>query len=306
MKKFVIRIVLFLVIASVIDVCVGYCFAFLQRGAKGGDTLKDNYICRQTKEDILIFGSSRAIHHYNPIIIQDSLHLSCYNCGQDGNGIILMFGRYKIISERYHPKIIIYDVCDGYDLLVGEDNHKYLAYLRPYYNECKSVDSIFWNIDYTEKYKMFSKMYQYNSKFIQLLGDYLHPMQDLGFNGFRPYKQTMNYEPKIKNDIRKTTYSYDSLKLTYFKEMIKMAKGKTILIFVASPAYKATDSRVFAPLKEICKQNNVSFLDYYCDPEISTNRMYFQDPSHLNGTGADAFTKKIIPQIRFILNSDAF
>ena len=101
MRKFLFKIALFFIIIAIIDVLSGKCFAYLVEHTKGGDNLRNNFICNSMNDDILIFGSSRALHHYNPAIISDSLHLSCYNCGQDGNGAILNEARYQLILKRY-------------------------------------------------------------------------------------------------------------------------------------------------------------------------------------------------------------
>ena len=119
MKKFLIKTVLFFIIIAIIDVLSGKLFTCLVEHTKGGDNWRNNYICDGVNDDILIFGSSRALHHYNPVIISDSLNLSCYNCGQDGNGAILNEARYQLILQRHRPKVLIYDVIPGFDLLVG-------------------------------------------------------------------------------------------------------------------------------------------------------------------------------------------
>ena len=158
MKKFVCKVVLFLIGLFVIDFVLGFGARYLISHAKGGDTRLNNYICHQMKEECLIFGSSRGMHHYDPHIIEDSLKLSCWNCAKDGNGIIL-----------------IYDVQISFDLLDG-DNHQYLGGLRYDYDE-PSIDSIFWSVDKTERYKMLLNGYRYNSQWLQLISDNLHPLQ---------------------------------------------------------------------------------------------------------------------------------
>ena len=119
MKRFVIKILVFLAIMFILDRGFGLAMKYLQDHAKGGYVGHHNYILHQANEDILIFGSSRAIHHYNPQIIEDSLGMSCYNCGQDGNGIVLFYGWWQMIKERYQPKMIVYDVNPSFDLLIG-------------------------------------------------------------------------------------------------------------------------------------------------------------------------------------------
>ena len=121
--KFIRKIALFFLLLIVLDFSIGQAFNYMSVHSKGGYVAHHNHIIDKTHEDILIFGSSRAIHHYNPEIISKDLNMTCYNAGQDGNGIILFYGWWKLISQRYHPKLIIYDITTGFDLQKN-DNHK--------------------------------------------------------------------------------------------------------------------------------------------------------------------------------------
>lgn len=64
MKKFIIRILTFFAVVAMIDVAFGYVCRYLNSHAKGGDTLNHYYIAKECDKDILIFGSSRCMHHY--------------------------------------------------------------------------------------------------------------------------------------------------------------------------------------------------------------------------------------------------
>lgn len=293
MKRFVIRLLVFLAIMFILDRGFGMTMKYLQNHAKGGYVGHHNYILHQTNEDILIFGSSRAIHHYNPQIIKDSLGMSCYNCGQDGNGIVLFYGWWQMIKGRYLPKMIIYDVNPGFDLLVGEDNHKYLGWLRSEYDN-DGVKQVFEDIDPTEKYKMKSMMYRYNSKFLQNIIDYFHPIFQISPNGYLPLKGELN-KMKIKNKkSNETGLAYDSQKLTYIENFVKDVKASGInLVFVASPVWYGSAEEQFKPLKDICKKHAIQFYNYSNDTNYVHNDVMFKDGSHLNAYGADEFTKEI-------------
>ena len=84
MKKFLVKVVLFFVIAAVLDVIFGWGFDLLRGKARGGQTHKNEYIANDCVDDILILGSSKADHHYVPSVFEDSLGLSCYNAGEMG------------------------------------------------------------------------------------------------------------------------------------------------------------------------------------------------------------------------------
>ncbi len=300
MKKFLFKILLLSIIIFVTDKSIGCIFKFLQHHSKGGDTGRMEYIANNMNEDILIFGSSRAIHHYDPRIIADSLLESCYNCGRDGNGIIFSYGMYQLFKDRYTPKVIIYDIMDEYDLLKN-DNEKYLDWLRYYYNKSE-IDSIFITVNSNEKYKMISQMRRYNYKFLQIISDYIHPQQ-FDIKGYRPLDGTIKYEPKEINKESNEPIQYDDLKFKYFKSLIKECKRKgTKLIFMVSPKYKGNEKQSYEAIIQLAKNENVPFFYHYNDDEISSNKNYFEDSMHMNKYGAEKYTKKIIKEIKPYLN----
>ena len=97
--------------------------------------------CKESKEDVILMGSSRASHHYVTQIITDSLGLICFNAGQDGNGIIMQYGRWKMISERYAPKVLIYDITPVFDLMEN-DNMTYIDHLKPFCSDGEVKDYV--------------------------------------------------------------------------------------------------------------------------------------------------------------------
>lgn len=310
MKKFITKIIIFLVGLVFLDFLVGVGARYLIAHAKGGDTGLNHYICHQMREECLIFGSSRGMHHYDPNIITDSLGLSCWNCSLDGNGIILMYGRYKMLSARYTPKVLIYDVQTSFDLTAG-DNHKYLGGLRYDYDE-PSIDSIFWSVDKTERFKMMSNCYRYNSQWLQLISDNIHPLQSDN-KGYRPMDKKMVYKPKKeknfteKKDNHKDnikngetgTHQYDSLKLAYLEKLVIACKTQgTKLIFAISPQYDTHQDDIYQPLKDICTKYHVPLINHFCDNDFVNNADYFYDSVHMNRTGATKYTKTIVGELK--------
>ena len=299
MKRFLFRLVIFFACLVAIDLLAGGVFPRLVDAAKGGDNWRNNYICNETSEDILIFGSSSAIHHYNPAIISDSTGLSCYNCGQDGNGIILNYGRLQMIEQRYVPKLIIYDITPSFDILVSDDNHKYLNWLRAYYDR-PGISEIFESVDKTEKYKMMSNMYRYNSRFVQIVSDCVRPLQSSGLNGYRPLEGAMDMMKVRDNDVEdaeQISYQYDSLKLYYWDKLFQLTSN-TKLILVLSPLWYGMRSEEYAPLQKVCEEYGLVLINFANNPKYLQNPEYYKDGMHLNAKGADEFTRDLIKVLK--------
>ena len=292
MKKFLLKLALFFVALIVVDRALGMVFSYMGDHAKGGYIGHHKYITDKANEDILIFGSSRAIHHYNPQIISDSIGMSCYNCGQDGNGIILFYGLWQMIKQRHKPLMIIYDVTPGFDISEGESNQRYLGWLRADYDR-PGVDEIFETVDSTEKIKMMSMAYRFNSKFMQNLTDYIHPLFKIEGNGFLPLVEEMDTMKIRQNDGKMIIPPSDKVKLAFVNKFIEDTKGIK-LIFVVSPSWYGMNENEILPIKGICERNHIPFVDLSKSKKYIHRNRYFSDGYHLNDRGADEFTRDLV------------
>jgi len=298
MKKYIINILIFFGIVAIVDVVAGKLFWYLQSTRAGGRTGAEYYACKESNENVIIMGSSRASHHYVPQIITDSLGFNCFNAGQDGNGIILQYGRWKLISERYIPKLIIYDVNPSFDLC-QTDNMAYVDRLKPFCND-DEVETYVAGIYPMEKLKLFSQMYRYNYKFIEMMFDCLMNSKD-NQRGYIPLFGEIRKEivDKVRPPITASIIE-DTVKVHYLKQLAKECKEKgTQLIFVASPAFRGGgySFETFNSVSRIAEEQSIPFL-YYYESNFSENPRLFKDSQHLNNEGAEEFTKEIVGRIR--------
>lgn len=292
MTRFVLKVLAFFAIIAIIDIVGGLGLKWLAVHAKGGFTLRDNYICDSLRTDILVSGSSRCVRHYNPRIISDSLGVSCYNSGQMGNGIILNYGRMLMINERQHPNLVVYDLHPGFDLLISDDNHRYLTWLKGHYDR-DGIAEIFCSVDRMEKYKMMSQLYRYNSRIMELVSDFLQPLSNANPDGFSPLRGEID-KLKIRSNIpQNRVYHFDDLKLEYINKYIQKV-GKDHIVFVVSPVWYGMDSLQFAPVKDICDEKGIPFFDFSNNPKYLHHDKYFKDGLHMNAIGADEFSRDLV------------
>lgn len=300
MKKFLVKIITFFFLLAFIDYIWGISFDNMVSKIDVGGAGRNNYICNKVVDDIIVFGSSRAEHHYNAQMISDSLGIPCYNCGEGGCGIILSYGRLLMLSERHLPKLIIYEITPEYDYLEGKDNHKYLYRLKQYYDRA-GIDSIFWDVDKTERYKMLSGLYRHNSSFLQNSVAYFFRIStNTGVKGFRPINKEMD-TMKIRKDAlankSKNVYMFDSLKIKYFNKFLDRTSDIN-KIFVVSPIWYGQNDAVLDTVIQICKNRNIKLLNFANDSKYVHHNEYFSDGKHLNARGADEFTKDFIKALR--------
>ena len=297
MKKFVLKALFFGVCVVVMDALFGFGFSWLRGHAKGGSTANCEYIANRANDDIIIFGSSRASHHYIPQIIEDSLGVSCYNCGEEGNGVVLAYGRLKMMTNRYKPKLIVFEITPGYDYGIKEPNTKYLGYLRAYYNK-SGIEEIFDVFDGEfSRLKMRSKMYQNTGRLLPDIIDNIIYRDNQ--KGYTPLYGKMNQKSTLDNNVVDKTMEIDSIKLSYVEKVIELALSNDIpIIFTISPRY-GLNSRTsnYEPAFSLCKKRGVPVYNFINYPSIADNAVYFQDGDHMNHKGAEAYTNMLVTKV---------
>lgn len=302
MKRFVLRFLLFFACVVVMDLLFGWVFKAMRTHAKGGSTANCEYIANLATDDIIILGSSRATHHYIPQMISDSLGVSCYNCGEEGNGVVLAYGRLRMLTDRYNPKLVLYDITPNYDYGNQESNIKYLGYLRAYYDQ-NGIREIFDDFDDDlSQIKMLSKMYQNTSRLLPDLADNII-VRDNHY-GYEPLYGTMDPSDVEFTNTGGSLITIDSLKLSYVEKLILLCQNKGIpLVFMISPQFGDSSSIDYLPAIELCERYSIRVYNNLANPNIIQSAMYFHDKGHLNNIGAIEYTNSIIPIIRVLINN---
>ena len=304
MKKFIINIVIFFSLVIVVDVCFGVIAKQIVANSKGGATRQMHNLCFKDNYDLLIMGSSRAHHHYVPYVIEDSLEIPTYNAGYDGNGIILHYGIYKMITERHMPKVIIYDVYKPFDIYEYQEdcnNTRYIQLLKKYYNQ-KEVKEIAHSVNDRYCIYMLSSLYRYNGSMISIISDYIlrRPIDKKGYSPlygeYKGNKKQDDKEPKKE--------TIDSLKLEYFEKLILETKGDGVkMIVTISPMYNQIDIEEYQPIIDLCKKHDIAFIDYSNTENIVNNNSLWKESVHMNDKGAIKFTtENVIPYLKEILS----
>ena len=288
MRRIVGKILLFIGIVGAIDFFAGKLLNRIQDECTGGDDGRIRYICQQDTSDMLIFGSSRAHYHYVPKVFTDTLDMSCFNCGQNGMGVIYFYGLLQLICRSHTPKMVIMDIYPPYDLEVN-DNSKYISLLRPYYS-WQGIDSLIWDIDKNERYKMLSGLYRYNSRFTELIRNF-HGNPTLDDRGFQALLGHPNH---LEKTIEKDSYEYDKMKLFYLEKLMLFCKKRDINLFlVSSPRYGFESDRAFTPLLTLMERYEIPFYSYYSKSGFADTPILFANEDHLNAGGADIFSRII-------------
>jgi hypothetical protein len=302
MRKFIKVITIFVLGLAIFDWSFGKFFIFLRSHTRGGDIYKENYIANKCIADVLILGSSRAARHYDPNVLKDSLGLSCYNCGEPGCGSIVAYTRYKMVSERHYPKLVIYDLHPLFDYLDINDYSRQIGILKPYANFKAVRDNYDIFGDKLDKISLLSSMYRNNSQLIDCLQGVFD--SDKLMNGFQPLLGIMS--ERNANKYNKMNYHpIDSLKLEYLEDFFRTIRNDNVpLIVIVSPFYKNSTNIInYRDAVNLCNRLNIPFIDNTEMSGIYDDRLLFRDYQHLNVDGARLYTQRIISQIKGYLKN---
>ena len=299
MRRLLLKILVFAMLVVAGDMAIGVVFGYITNNIRTGGQGRDNYISNECADDVLVFGSSRALHHYDTEVLADSFGLSTYNCGDDGCGILLSYARLKMITERHRPKYIIMDVAPAYDLLPGK-NPPQLKWLKNRY-ERDGIPELFQDVDKRNRVKMLSSAYKYNSTFIKSAFVYITGIsEEKNIRGFAPFHSKKMRPVNKLEEKGEDSIKYDEVKLKYLDKFIDLAKGSQ-LFFVKSPVWYKSDAaklREVEILKERCEREGIPFFDFTNHPKYMHVDEYFADGKHMNATGAREFTKDLYTTIK--------
>ena len=304
-----VAIVLFVfIIVMILDFGIGRVLkAFYFKQTSGIDS-RTTYSIEKTRADVLIFGSSTAIHDYIPGTFEKRLNLSTYNVGRDGISILYDYAVLKTILKRYTPKIIILDF-EKEEFSRSQESYDRLSSLLPYYKAHPEIDSIVDLRGPYEKYKMISSIYPYNSLVFTISAgnSEFNKKRREDINGFVPLYRT--WSDPIKFDNSFLHEDVDSNKVRVYESFIRDCVSANVeLYIISSPLFVKPDyvNNSVVLGKAIADKNKVSFFDYSQDTVILHNRNLFADIAHLNVSGATVYSNKVIDRILSQRNSKSW
>lgn len=166
-KKFLVRLVIFLVVLFAIDFVVGNVLRKLYFQQKSGPDYETIYAMEKSTEDLMVFGSSRARNHYHPKAFEEALGMSFYNAGRNGNFILYSNAVAQAVLKRHQPKIVILDIV-GHEFEYYAPNYEKLSVLLPFYKTHPEIRSTVNLRGEFESIKLWFQMYPFNSTLLSI------------------------------------------------------------------------------------------------------------------------------------------
>ena len=302
-NSFLFKLLIFLLLLFVLDLGIGFILKKSYFKQKNSRFSKTTYILNDLSSDIIILGDSKAEHNYVPKILEDSLNLTCYNAGSDGQSIFYYKALQNGVLRRYTPKIFILDF--GYEKLRYHPlDYERLSFLAPYYKTHQEIRSIIDLKSKMEKYKYLSRAYTFNSTLLITSKAFINPK--IYNNGYNPLSSSMSgadleYFNRNKPD-KEDQIIFDTTAVNYYKLFLSDAQKAGIKVYVfISPTYGNMDGneKSISYLKNITLQEGAQFYNFsVAIGSISSDYKLFADPGHLNNTGAIKYTQKVCEIIK--------
>jgi hypothetical protein len=310
-KRLLISLVLFTLILLAIDRIVGHALATRYRVAPSdeADAIGRGIAARAP---LVICGSSRARHHYDPDTLAARLGMTAWNFGRDGQfGPFYSYGVAELVLRSYTPRLWIIEVDDR--TLAGPDPLSSLNVLLPYAAHDPAIAELVNRRSRYERLKRLSAIYPYNSLVLALYdprGGGAHETR----RGYAPIDGAIAPADTLE-DVAKDAAGLpgadprelapNPLKRRYLGAMIDSLerRGVTVLAirspeFLRGPSDRARASAEAARLRAAFASLKVRFLDLgaAAAPDLAQAR-YFRDRTHLNRAGAGRFSAVVADSI---------
>ncbi len=295
-SAFLTKLAVFVLLLLVVDLLVGALIGSLYRNAPyGANWTKENWLL-QERFDIVILGSSRALRHYIPEVIEEKTGLSVFNAGQNGQYLLYAYTLEQLLLSRYAPGIIVLDVLPSFIIKTDKTGEEFdrLATLSPFIDNGE-VRAMLTRGSMFEGLKYASHMYRYNSKILSILENYRSHPENVD-NGYEVIGDSRYFDrnPFILDTVQHV--EIDSFKLSLLHKFIMDAKGRNVKVVASfSPVSRPVSSRVDSVLQiygDIFNQHNVPFINFAASEFNHYHNLdWFIDIIHMDGLGAEQFSR---------------
>jgi len=285
------RSIFFVLLVIFCDWLVGATVAHFYRKSRDITISKIRYTFFDTSEDVLILGSSRAQHHYNPETLVQGTQFTCFNGGLGGQPLAFSLVQLSKTFERYKPKLILLDVTP--DFRWDRDSDPRLKVLGPFYRTDTLVKRILLdNGPRFERLKYLSSTFPYNGMLADLVLAYLY-VPNVSASGYIPSPDGLIESDWQMHENEPDYQGIPDKQRFYLKTIVELCKNEGVdLWIVISPLYNTTEGEkeISGQLADFASEHKVKLMNF---SQVLTDHRFFKDHLHLSTAGADVFTSMV-------------
>lgn len=291
---------------SLVD--LGYSHYLKKQALFSGEVQQWNEVKKgELKTDLAIFGSSRAFIHVNPKILAQKLDQKVYNFGLNGSKFGMQYYRFKqFLKYNPSPKTIVW-VLDSFsfskiDKLYQPNQYvPFMLFNDSLYQQLKPYPS-------THLLDFIVPLWRYRDQ--SYWKDEVRKSQKLQKEGLYRYKGFRSYNRQWSvnlDELPAKLADFDQHEYVLLDEMINRCEAEKIqLIFVIAPEFIQGQHKmlnrdlIINRYKNTLAHDQLPFIDYSTD-SLSYKKSLFYNSTHMNASGADAFSKELADDLLRIL-----
>jgi hypothetical protein len=294
------KLFLLFLIVFLLDFSIGKTLRHFYFKQESGWQYRTTYAMENTVADVIVFGSSRANHHYHPEVFEKKLPYEYYNAGRDGSYNLYHFAVLRSILKRHKPKMIILEFGKE-EFKKSQIGYDRLSALLPYYKTHPEIREILNHKSSTERLKLSaSQIYPFNSSIFTIaIGNAsINKTRRGDIKGYVPLDKTWN-EP-IKTVQPSPAYDVDSVSVWAYESFLKDCNSSGVPVYVVTSPYFERSASLDTSMQlgeKIAEKLNVPFFDFSRDENLISHPEFFADHLHLNDKGARVFSEMVIDRI---------
>ena len=250
--------------------------------------------------EIIIMGTSRALEHYDPAVIDSITGLQSYNLGMGGYGINVELMKYRYYCHyNPQPRYIIYDV-DYVPLVINHAPHMHQSeqFLPLFYDRAVRKKLIKVGYSWVDAYVPMARYWGYQTQSKRGI------MESIGIKHYCDYPSFKGHMPdpdlwdasrlQFKDSL--PSHVDDEAKEQFLNFVQDCQESGVQLIFVTSPVYyryveiSPDWNRYIAWFDSIAIANDIPHLNYMDDP-ICRNSKMFNAGVHLTPDGTKIWSE---------------
>jgi hypothetical protein len=285
----------------------------LKRYPVGDAGIWNEIFAGRINSEIVVYGASRALGHFDTRIMEDGLGMSVYNLGIDGHNFWLQYLRHSILLKyNKKPKVIVLEISTNTlekrkDLYASD---QFLPYMLNQ-SEVEAAISSYEGYSYLDfhipLFRYFGKVESLVQASIQLLSpSFYRPNRVKGYKGDDLAWNEGWEHTKLRAKPSKAVFDPKTCRLLdSFLEESKALGIKVVFVstpmFIHAQRYTTNRSEIMAYFGAASKKYGVNYLDYSSD-SISYESKFFYNPTHMNTKGSELFTRKFVVDLNRLLS----
>jgi len=314
LNRFISEVVLFALLLSAGAFTLdGFLTENLKRARDGDLGIWNEIFDGKIGSEIVVYGASRALVHFDPRIIERGVGMTVYNLGIDGHNFWLEYLRHSMLLKyNVKPKVIVLEVGSATlakrrDLYTPEQFLPYMLSEPEVANAISSYDGYKYLDFHVPLLRYFGKAESVARALIHFLIPYYMDSDRIkGYQGRDIVWSSGDWErAKLASRPLEVTIDPQTVKLLEsFLEECRVMDIK--VVFVASPefiegqGYVTNRKEIFEIFEAMSIKFRIPLLDYSHD-SISYKTEFFYNSSHLNVKGAELFTRKFVTDLKPLL-----